>query len=64
MDQVINSVGRVSCNFFYEIGGNSLADFIQCSAGYDYVASGWYIMIGAFLVFSGGGFIFFQGSPE
>jgi len=64
MDQVINSVGRVSCEFLYEIGGNSVANFIQCSAGYDYVASGWYIIIGASLMFSGGGFIFFPGSSE
>jgi hypothetical protein len=59
LDQVINAIGENACAFFYEIGGDSVADFMQCPYGTDYVTSGWYVVIGIFVVFSGGGFFFF-----
>jgi len=47
-----------------ELGGNSVANFIQCYSGYDYVTSGWYVIIGALVIFGGGGFIFIPGESD
>ena len=64
MDEIVDKIGSSSCQFLVEIGGNSVANFIQCYAGYDYVTSGWYVIIGSLMIFGGGGFIFFPGSSD
>jgi hypothetical protein len=64
MDEIVDNIGSFSCQLLLELGGNSVADFIQCYAGYDYVTSGWYVIIGSLVIFSGGGFIFFPGSAD
>ena len=66
MDQLVSEVGMKTCEFLYEIGGNSVANFIQCQVGVfagDYVTSGWYAILGTLFFLGGCGF-FVGGSSD